>query len=130
MGGADGGIAAFYARLTESWAANDGTAFAALYTEDGSLINPFGERADGRAALGAMYDAYFDGMLKGTTTSVEVTDVRKVGADHVLVDADQSVHAGNGDVVLAVHVVNLMRQEAGEWRLVDSRPYAYLEPPG
>jgi len=129
MGGADGDIAAFYAKLTEAWAANDGTAFAALYTEDGSLINPFGERADGRPDLGAMYDKYFSGMLKGTTTSVEVSDVRMVGGAHALVDAEQTVYAGNGDVVLAVHVVNLMVQESGEWQLVDSRPYGYLEPP-
>lgn len=122
-------VAAFHTKLADAWSANDGTAFAAFFTADGSLINPFGERADGREALTAMYSEYFGGMLKGTTTSISLTHVRPIGPDHALADANQTVYAANGDVLMALHVVNLLRKDGNDWRLADSRPYTFPPPP-
>ena len=128
-GAAESSVTAFFGKLADTWNANDGTAFAGFFTEDGSLINPFGERADGRAALTAMYTEYFGGMLHGTTTSITLTTLRAIGDDHAFADADQTVYSADGNVVLALHVVNLLRRYDGEWRLVDSRPYAFPPPP-
>jgi uncharacterized protein (TIGR02246 family) len=129
MEAAEESVTAFFGKLAETWNTNDGAAFAACFTEDGSLVNPFGERADGRAALTAMYTEYFGGMLKGTTTSIDLTQLRRVEANHALADADQAIYRDNGDVVLALHVVNLLRREGEDWRMVDSRPYAFPPPP-
>ena len=129
MTAAEESVAAFYAKVAASWGDNDGAAFADFFTKDGSLINPFGERADGRDALRAMYSEYFAGMLKGTTTSVRLTHLRPVEPGHALADSEQTVYAPNGEVVLALHVVNLLRREDDDWRLVDSRPYAFSPPP-
>ncbi len=130
MGVAETSVASFYEKLAASWRDNDGAAFAAFFTEDGSLINPFGERADGREALTAMYNEYFGGMLKGTTTSISSTHLRPVGPDYAFADAEQSVYATNGEVLLALHVVNLLRRDGDDWLLVDSRPYAFPPRPG
>jgi uncharacterized protein (TIGR02246 family) len=129
MGSSENSIVAFHDKLAAAWSANDGAAFAAFFTEDGSLINPFGERADGREALTAMYSEYFRGMLKGTTTSISLAHLRPVGPDHAFADAEQTIYAPNGDVLLALHVVNLLRKDGDDWRLVDSRPYAFPPPP-
>ena len=129
MGSLDSSIVAFHDKLAAAWSANDGSVFSAFFAEDGSLINPFGERADGREALTAMYSEYFGGMLKGTTTSISVTHLRPVEADHAFADAEQTIYAANGDVLLALHVVNLLRKDGDTWRLVDSRPYAFPPPP-
>jgi uncharacterized protein (TIGR02246 family) len=129
MGSPDSSIVALHNKLAAAWSANDGTAFAAFFAEDGSLINPFGERADGREALTAMYSEYFGGMLKGTTTSVSLTHVRPVGPDHAFADAEQTIYAPDGAVLMALHVVNLLRRDGDDWRLVDSRPYAFPPPP-
>jgi uncharacterized protein (TIGR02246 family) len=94
----------FFAELAEAWNANDGAAIAEFFTEDGSLINPFGERADGRAALAVMYGEYFGAMLQGTTTAIALTRLRPVEADHVFSDADQTIDGPSGDVLLALHV--------------------------
>jgi uncharacterized protein (TIGR02246 family) len=126
---ADSSVAAFFEKLAASWKANDGAEFAAHFTEDGSLINPFGERADGRAALAAMYTEYFGGMLAGTTTSISLTHLRSIDADHVLADAEQKVYAPTGEVILALHIVKLLRRSGDDWQMVDSRPYAFLEVP-
>lgn len=129
MGATENTVAAFFDTVCDAWSANDGAAFAALFTEDGSLINPFGERADGRPALTAMYSEYFRGMLKGTTTSITLAQLRPIEANHVFADADQEIFAPGGDVVLALHVVNLLRKDGDSWRLLDSRPYAFSPPP-
>jgi uncharacterized protein (TIGR02246 family) len=129
MGAVESSVTAFFEKMAAAWRLNDGAAFAAFFIEDGSLVNPFGERADGRAALTAMYSEYFGGMLQGTTTSISVTHLRPVETDHALADADQTVYATNGDVLLALHVVSLLRRDGEDWRLVDSRPYAFPAPP-
>jgi len=121
----DGSVDAFYEKLVAAWRANDGAAFAAFFAEDGSLINPFGERADGQDALRTMYSEYFGGMLKGTTTSIGLTRLRPIGTDHAFADAEQTIYSADGDVVLTLHVVNLLRRDGEGWRLVDSRPYAF-----
>ncbi len=61
-GAPEDSVAAFFSKLVDSWKNNDGAAFADDFIEDGSLINPFGERADGKAALTAMDSEYFAGM--------------------------------------------------------------------
>ena len=129
MGSPENSVVAFHEKLAAAWSANDGTVFAAFFTEDGSLINPFGERADGREALTAMYSDYFGGMLKGTTTSISLTHLRPIEPDHALADAVQTIYAASGDVLLALHVVNLLQKDGDDWRLVDSRPYAFPPPP-
>lgn len=129
MGTADDTVGAFFDKLADAWKANDGAAFAACFTEDGSLINPFGERADGRAALTAMYSEYFGGMLQGTTTSIELSRLRAVEDSHAFADADQTVYSAAGEVLLDLHVVNLLRREGDGWLLVDSRPYSFSPPP-
>jgi uncharacterized protein (TIGR02246 family) len=129
QGTAESSVTAFFGKLAGTWKTNDGAAFAGLFTEDGSLINPFGERADGQAALTAMYTEYFGGMLHGSTTSITLTTLRAIEDDHAFVDADQLIYSATGDVILALHVVNLLKRQDGEWRLVDSRPYAFPPPP-
>jgi uncharacterized protein (TIGR02246 family) len=126
---AETGVASLYGKLAASWRANDGAAFAALFAEDGSLINPFGERADGREALTAMYSEYFGGMLKGTTTSITLTHLRPVEPDHAFADAEQTIYAATGEVMLALHVANLLRRDGDDWQLVDSRPYGFAPRP-
>ena len=112
-------------RFAAAWKTNDGTAVGSCFTEDGSLINPFGQRADGRAAVAAMYTEFFGGMLKGTTTTVQLTNVRAIGPDHAFADAEQTITAPNGSVVLVVHLAALLRRDDGAWRFVDSRPYTF-----
>jgi uncharacterized protein (TIGR02246 family) len=117
--------------VIEAWATNDGTTVASLFVDDGSLINPFGDRADGRAAIGAMYSEFFGGMLRGTTTSFELGTVRTVGTDHAFVDGEQTISGPDHGVVLVAHIAALLRREGDTWRFVDARPYTFPEvPPG
>jgi hypothetical protein len=76
-----------------------------------------------------LHHSCFGGMLKGTTTSISLAHVRPVEPDHAFADAEQTIYAANGDVLMALHVVNLLRKDGDDWQLVDSRPYAFPPPP-
>jgi uncharacterized protein (TIGR02246 family) len=117
-------------RVSAAWGANDGAALAGFFVEDGTLVNPFGQRAEGRAAVAAMYAEYFNGMLRGTSTAVDLTGVRAVGGDHAFADGEQTIRAPDGTVVLSLHLAALLRRDGDGWRFVDSRPYAYAAAPG
>ena len=116
-------------RFAAVWKTNDGATLGGFFADDGVLINPFGERADGRAAVGAMYSRYFGGMLRGTSTVTKVASVRSVENQHAFVDGEQTVYAADGSVVLVVHLAALMRRDGSAWRFVDARPYVDATPP-
>lgn len=115
-------------RFCAAWQANDGTALGGYFTDDGSLINPFGQRADGRTAVAAMYTEFFAGMLRGTSTTINVASVRLIGEDHAFVDAEQPITAPDGSVVLVAHLAALLGRDGAAWRFVDSRPYSFPPP--
>jgi uncharacterized protein (TIGR02246 family) len=112
-----------------AWRTNDGSALGALFTEDATLVNPFGDRADGRDAVAAMYSEYFGGMLAGTATTIDVTSVRHVGDDVAFLDGEQAILAPDGSVVLSVHLAALLQRDGDGWRFVDARPYTYAAAP-
>lgn len=99
-----------------------------FFAVDASLINPFGERADGQGRIAAMYAQYFDGMLAGTRSRIDVSTTRQVGDRHALVDATQTISAPDGAVVLALHLVALLVRGDDGWRFLDSRPYSCTSP--
>jgi len=119
----------FFDRFTRSWGADGGAALGDYYCEDGTLINPFGERAQGRTAVAAMYGDYFAGILSATTTSVKLDSVRMVGSDHAFVDAEQTIVGADGTTAMAVHLAALLRRDSEGWRFVDSRPYTVASIP-
>jgi uncharacterized protein (TIGR02246 family) len=118
-----------YDRFATAWRTNDGATVADCFAEDGALINPFGERADGRAAIAAMYTEYFGGMLHGTSTAFRLASVREVGDAHAFTDGEQTIYAPDGSVVLTVHLAALLRRDGDDWRIVDGRPYTFATAP-
>ncbi len=110
-------------RFSAAWESNDGAAVARFFVEDGALMSPFGERADGRAAIASMYSEYFAGLLRGTWTTFHLTRVRAVADNHVFADGEQTIYASDGNVVLAVHLAALLRRDDDDWRFADARPF-------
>ncbi len=115
----------FFALFADAWKTNDATAVAGFFVEDGSLINPFGQRADGRTAVAAMYSEYFGGMLRATSTTFTLASVRAVETNHAFADGEQTISAAGGEVVLVAHMAALLRRDGDGWRFVDARPYTF-----
>jgi uncharacterized protein (TIGR02246 family) len=123
-------ITSTFNRFSAAWKTNDAAAVAGFFAEDGSLVNPFGQRADGRAGVAAMYAEYFGGMLRGSSTTINVTRVRAVGHTHAFADGEQTIHAADGTVLLALRIAALLARDGGGWRIVDARPYTLATIPG
>lgn len=113
----------FFEQFAQAWKTNDGDALAGFFVDDATLINPFGERANGRAAVGAMYSRYFGGMLQGSTTTLTLESVRAVEGTHALADALQPIYGSDGAPVLVAHLAALLRRDGDGWKFVDARPY-------
>lgn len=114
----------FFQLFADGWQANDGATVARFFVEDGALINPFGQRADGQTAIAAMYSEYFGGMLRGTSTTFNLESIRAIETNHVFADGEQTISAPSGDVVLVAHLAALLRRDGDSWRFVDAPPYA------
>ena len=75
--------------FSDAWRTNDGAAVASFFAEDGAIISPFGQRAEGRTAIAAMYSEHFGGMLRGTSTTFSLSSVRPVEGNHALPTANR-----------------------------------------
>ena len=107
------------------WARNDANALASLFAPDGTLINPFGQRADGRDAVADMYRTFFaDGMLlHASTTTIDIESLRTCGDDTAFLDATQQLYRPDGETLLVLHLAAFLRRTEGTWQYVDARPY-------
>jgi uncharacterized protein (TIGR02246 family) len=61
-----------------AWDKHDAKAMAALWAEDGDLVNPFGEIAKSRAEVEQLFADQHAGTMKGTTYAVSMRSVRMV----------------------------------------------------
>ncbi|MBF6237200.1 SgcJ/EcaC family oxidoreductase [Nocardia otitidiscaviarum] len=57
----------------DAWAAGDGAAFAATFTDDAVFISVLGEYICGRAELATVMQQGFDGFMRGTRMSEPTT---------------------------------------------------------
>ena len=116
-------------RFSAVWTAEGGRRLGDHFSGDASLINPFGQRADGREAIAAMYAQFFTGLLAGTSSRIELLTARPIDDLNVFIDATQTISAPDGTPVLVVHLAGLMTAAEDGWLFVDSRPYMYAAPP-
>src|SRR5581483_6188729 len=122
------GVDEFLGDFAAAWSRNDGAALGEFFAVEGTLINPFGQRAEGRAGVAAMYTEFFGPgqLLHATTTTITVDNLRQVHDGSVFLDSTQRVYGANGDIALVVHLAALLCRVDGHWQFLDARPYATL----
>jgi uncharacterized protein (TIGR02246 family) len=135
---ADGGsTAAVHARGQEflaAWAKNDSQALAAIWAEDGDLINPFGRVAKGRTEVEKLFHDEQTTMMKGTTFTVLSETIREIAPDTAIADWESEItgmQSPHGALPpLKNHVTIVFVKKGGQWWVAAARPEAYLPPPG
>ncbi len=104
-------------RITEAWAGNDADAFAAVFTEDASMILP-GSFAGSREAIRQFMAAAFAGPYQGTRVFGEPKSVRAIGQDTAVVVTLGGVLAPGEEKVSAersVHATWVVTKQGSEW---------------
>lgn len=116
-----------------AWNKHDPTEMAYLWSADGDLINPFGQKASGLLQLQRLFQTEQSGPLKQSTFTVGRTSVRFLEPGLALLDADVEITGiANPDGTTGTikpHVTNLMRKSGGQWWIVSSRAFLFPPPP-
>jgi uncharacterized protein (TIGR02246 family) len=108
-------------RIVDGWNRGDGNAVASVYADDGVLVAGHGVVKRGRTQIAKYHEALFATTIKGTTLTVEVTSVRFLDPETVILQTEggilwpgeTSLASGNRGIQSFVAV----KQES-EWRIV------------
>ncbi len=111
------------------WNDGDIAGVSALFADDGRLVSPYGHDARGAEAIRELYQAFLgDGPLQGSQTTIHVEDIRPLGGAIAVVDCNQIIDGGALGH-LDLHLLAVVRRDAGGWRIAECRPYAFLPVP-
>lgn len=115
--------AAVYAlpgRIVAAWAKHDGTAFAEVFTEDGTMVLPGNAPISGRDKIAEFMSAAFAGPYQGTQVFGEPVSGKFLGPDAaVLITRGGVLQSGETEVApeRAVHAMWVAAKRDGEWQL-------------
>ena len=114
---AETAVRALFESLEQAWAAGDGTAYAAAFTEDATYATFVGTVYRGRADIARSHQALFDKFLKGTRMYGEIDEIR-------FLTPDVAVLVSHGDVGKKapkkpgkVQTYTIVREADGHWRV-------------
>lgn len=114
-----------------AFGAKDADAVGAMFAPDGAIINPRGDRAEGRDQVTALFRRDFETILKGVKNKLTILNVRMVTPELAFVDIQQELTGGKPmpgrpSPWVAHAAVLLSKQGGGDWMVLDARPYFFL----
>jgi len=113
-----------------AWDKDDTTAMAAVWAEDGTLINPFGTFAQGRDAITKVFVQEHTGPFKATKYVTSDVKVQWVTPDVAIVDVTANISGVHGPDGAAApdyphHVTWVFVKKDGKWMAAAARPYQF-----
>jgi uncharacterized protein (TIGR02246 family) len=111
-------IRALLVSLDRAWAAGDGAAYAAGFTQDATYTTFVGTVYHGRGDIARSHQALFGKFLKGTRLATQIDDVRFLTADVVVLTAHGDVYKKKAPKKLTkVQTYTVVREADGQWRI-------------
>jgi uncharacterized protein (TIGR02246 family) len=120
-------------RFYEAFNRLDAKTFATFWADDGTLWNPLGHYAEGRAGVEKLFRQDGMKMYEGATTRQTITGARRVRDDCVLLDVENDIQnfkradGTRGD--LKLHVTILAQKRGESWQWLDVRAFGFMPPP-
>ena len=113
-----------------AWNKDDTTAMAAVFAEDGTLINPLGVYAQGRDAIVKVFVQEHTGRFKATKYVTSEVKIQWVTPDVAIADATANISGVHGPDGAAVpdyphHVAWVFVKKDGKWMAAAVRPYQF-----
>ncbi len=135
VAGDEAGVKATFDAFSKAWAAGDAKARAALFTNDGSVINPFGQEAWGHAEIVKLFEQENATIGKGTTHVFDHFRMTFIMPTLALVDCDGTVSgiktpAGVDAPAQKIHVFVVAVKRGKDWQIRFARPTIFAAMPG
>jgi uncharacterized protein (TIGR02246 family) len=118
------------AEFVAAWGKHDPKALAAVWADDGDLINPWGRLATGRAQVEALFrdEQTGKGPLRDSTFRMNSETMRFPAADIAVVDLDLTITGayapdGTKAPALEMHAFWVSKKSGGTWSVYSCRPY-------
>ena len=118
-------------KLAQAWNAADGAAFGAQFAEDAQFVDIRGGYHQTRDVIARAHQGIFDTIYRGSSTTFEVEDARRLAAGVILahmravLNAPAGPLAGENEAVQTVVLV----EEDGAWRIAAFHNTLVLPPP-
>jgi uncharacterized protein (TIGR02246 family) len=118
-----------------AWNKDDAKAMAAIWTEDGTLINPFNATAKGRDEIEKIFVDEHTHAFKGSTYTASDVKVQWVTPDVALVDLSGNISGVHGPDGAAApdfphHVTWVLIKKDGQWMAAAARAFQFSARPG
>jgi uncharacterized protein (TIGR02246 family) len=105
------------ARVAEAWAAHDGTAYGAEFTEDASYVTFVGTTYRGATEIGDVHAVLWQKFLRGTKLAYEIKDLRVHGDTAIVVTTGDTYKNRPPATLKKVQTYTLVRGADGAWRI-------------
>jgi uncharacterized protein (TIGR02246 family) len=121
--------------FVKAWNAHDPNKMASFWAETGDLINPFGQKAGGRAAVEKLFEDEQAGLMKASTYKIESTSLRELNRGAAIGEWE-SVITGMTDpdgkplAPFRHHVTVVYVETGGRWWFEAVRAYTFSPAPG
>ena len=120
--------------FVDGWNKHDAKVLTGAFADDGSVINPGGRVARGKAEIEKLFTEEQAGpMLKDSTMAMTVSNTRMVKPDVAFIDIDADLagmKSPDGKPMPGKHHIAVVAvKKAGKWLLEDIRPYMFAWPP-
>ncbi len=111
------------ARQAQAWNAHDAAAYAALFTEDGDVVNVLGWWWRGRAEIGPKLTAAFAYVFRDSTLTITDVDVRLLSANIAVARVQWTLDGakappGTPQPPRQGIQLQILRKEHAGWRIV------------
>ncbi|MFQ4146023.1 SgcJ/EcaC family oxidoreductase [Chlorogloeopsis sp. ULAP02] len=131
-------IRAVVQQMVDAWRRSDGTAYAAVFTEDADYIAFNGTHFKGRQEIASSHQQLFDTFLRGTDLKGEIKSMRFLSSEIALVHANYrivdswrtevssmresietfvAVKRDNGWILTAFHITRVQHRNWLQWVL-------------
>lgn len=116
-------------KLNQAFIDKDAHAVAQLFTEDGRLMNPRGEKASGRDDIEKLVKSDMDGFLKNANTTVTNVDIKLLKPGLAFVEFDHVLSCSNETAKASlppnIHVSTVAVKKDGKWLFQEARAASY-----
>ena len=127
--GDEAAIRKVHADFEAAWNRHDAAAMAAMWAEDGDLLNPQGRAAKGRGEVQKIFTEEQSGGFKGTTFRHTINAVRLVAPTVAIVQASFEIAnatppAPGGPTTLKGFYQSVMVKKGGKWSIASAMAMA------